>query len=90
MWYCPIVLFSGSLDRSHLGDHQKIYIFQTKDCTCNATPEGLMNIKEAQRQLAEEDEKIPEGISWHLLPSGGDVPQLHQVQQHRLQVHQSR
>ena len=37
---------------------EKIYIFQTKDCTCNATPEGLMNIKEAQRQLAEEDEKI--------------------------------
>lgn len=37
---------------------EKIYIFQTKDCTCNATPEGLMNIKEAQRQLAVEDEKI--------------------------------
>ena len=28
MWYCLILLFSGSMDRSHLGDHQKIYIFQ--------------------------------------------------------------
>lgn len=37
---------------------EKIYVFQTKDCTCNATPEGLMNIKEAQRQLAEESEKV--------------------------------
>jgi hypothetical protein len=24
----PGLLFSGSMDRSHLGDHQKIYIFQ--------------------------------------------------------------
>ncbi|MCF8321584.1 MAG: T9SS type A sorting domain-containing protein [Flavobacterium sp.] len=37
---------------------EKIYIFQTKDCACNTTPEGLMNIKEAQRQLAVEDDKI--------------------------------
>jgi hypothetical protein len=28
MWYCLILLFSGSMDRSHLGDHQKIYIYQ--------------------------------------------------------------
>jgi hypothetical protein len=28
MWYCLILLFSGSMDSSHLGDHQKIYIFQ--------------------------------------------------------------
>ncbi len=28
MWYCPIVLFSGSMDRSYLGDHQKIQLFQ--------------------------------------------------------------
>jgi hypothetical protein len=25
--YCPILLFSGSMGRSHFKDHQKIFIF---------------------------------------------------------------
>lgn len=39
---------------------EKFYIFQTKDCICygNVTPEGLINTKEAQRQLTTEDPKI--------------------------------
>ena len=52
-----------ALKNSWLKDYpnmEKIYIFQTKDCTCSTTAEGKMNVKEAQRELAYE---LPDIIS---------------------------
>ena len=50
-----------ALENSWLKDYpniEKIYIFQTKDCICNTTADGKMNVKEAQRQLASENNEI--------------------------------
>ncbi|MFM9824655.1 T9SS type A sorting domain-containing protein [Flavobacterium sp.] len=51
-----------SIQDSYLKDYpniEKFYIFQTKDMICNGkTYEGKMNVKEAQRQLASESDKI--------------------------------
>jgi hypothetical protein len=50
-----------ALENSWLTDFpniEKIYIFQTKDCICNTSADGKMNVKEAQRQLAYENNEI--------------------------------
>lgn len=50
-----------SLENSWLIDYpniEKFYIFQTKDCQCATTAEGKMRVKEAQRQLAIENDEI--------------------------------
>ena len=51
-----------TLENSWLADYpsiQKIYIFQTKNCSgCGTNIDGEMNVKEAQRQLASENNEI--------------------------------
>jgi hypothetical protein len=50
-----------ALENSWVTDYpniEKIYIFQTKDCNCSTTADGKMNVKEAQRQLASENNEI--------------------------------
>lgn len=49
------------IENSFLEDYpniEKFYIFQTKDCECATTAEGKMRVKEAQRQLAVENDEI--------------------------------
>lgn len=50
-----------TLENSWLTDFpsiEKFYIFQTKDCDCGTVAEGRMLVKEAQRQLAIENNEI--------------------------------
>jgi hypothetical protein len=50
-----------TLENSWLNDFpsiEKFYIFQTKDCDCGTVAEGRMLVKEAQRQLAAENNEI--------------------------------
>ena len=62
-----------SLENSWLIDYpniEKFYIFQTKDCQCATTAEGKMRVKEAQRQLALENDEIDVMPTTSLLLSG--------------------
>ena len=65
------IAFNG-LKNSWLDDYQsvqKIFIFQTRDCDCGTISSGRKDIKEAQRQLAEDYSNIyimgTSGISVH-------------------------
>ena len=65
------IAFNG-LKNSWLEDYQsveKIFIFQTRDCDCGTSSTGRLQIKEAQRQLANEYNNIyimgTSGISLH-------------------------
>jgi hypothetical protein len=62
------------IENSYLKDYpniEKFYIFQIKDMVCvDKTYEGKMNVKEAQRQLASENDEIDVISTTSLLLSG--------------------